>query len=319
MNTFVIVGGTGSFGSALVRYLLEYTDHKVRILSRDEDKQERMMQVFPSDAKTTYILADVRDRERLITAFYRADIIVHAAALKRVPLGELHAQEFFKTNVLGTYNVIEAAIANSATVSKVLFISSDKACNPSNGYGKSKAIGEWLITAANLHGHGVHFASVRGGNIWNSRGSVLEKWLSANPILVTDPLDTRFHLSMDYWLEFCLYAVERMHGGEVFIPKCDAWSLGGLASAFCEVYKDKTVKTIGPRSGDKTHETLISHYESTNATDLGWAYCVDPPKETSSVWNYPVHVGAKIEGEVSSDKARHMTVDELRTLITRTM
>jgi len=317
--TYLITGGLGSFGSALANYLFYHTDYKIRILDRSEAKMERMMSVLPPDERVTYVLGDIRDRDRLVTAFHRADVIVHAAALKVVRMSNLHTQEFFKTVILGTFNTIEAAIINGETVKKFLLISSDKAVSSISPYGSFKNSAEWLTTAANMHGHGVKFASVRGGNVWNSRGSVLEKWLSQNPIRVHNPNSTRFHLPMDYWLNFSLSAIDAMHGGEIFIPKCNSWRLGDLATAFCEVYRDKTIELLDGRDGDKPHETLLSEHEAKNAVDIGWGYVVHPPRDTRLTWNYVEHTGDRIDNEVSSDRVRKLTIDELRTLISKTL
>lgn len=315
--TFVITGGTGSFGSALARYLLEKTNHSVRIISRDEHKQEKMQQVFPPGEKVTYVLADIRDYERMELAFHDADVVVAAAALKTVPAGERHVTEFIKTNVLGTLNTIKASIDNQ--VPRTLFISSDKATQPINAYGKSKALAESVFISANQYGRGSKFACVRGGNVWASRGSVLEKWLSSNPIVVTDPSTTRFHLPMDYWLDFCLKAVYNMHGGEIFIPKCEAWNLDNLSAAFCAVYPDKSISVTSPRNGDKKHEVLISAYEVPSTLDLKWGYVIEPSKDLRAVWDYQPHVGSSVEREYASNTVRLLAVDELRTLISRTM
>ena len=313
--TYVITGGLGSFGSSLTAHLLKNTNHKIRVFDRSEAKMERMMKVHPPDERLTFILGDIRDRDRLTTAFYGADVIVHAASLKVVRMSQTHTQEFFKTVILGTFNAIEAAIDNKDTVKKFLLISTDKACQSISPYGSFKSSAEWLTTAANMHGHGIKFASVRGGNIWASRGSVLENWLSDNPILVTDPNITRFHLPMELWLAFCLSAIDEMHGGEIFIPQCYAWRLGDLATAFREVYRDKELKYTGSRSGDKSHETLVSIHEANKTVDIGWAYVIEPSDDTRKVWNYTPHIGTKIIGAVESNNAIRLTIDELRTLI----
>lgn len=315
--TYLVTGGTGSFGSALIRHLLHSTDHKVRILSRDEQKQDKMASVIPPSDRVTYVLADIRDAERLSLAFHKADVVVHAAANKIVSQGERHVEEFVKTNILGSINVVKASIANR--VSKTLLISSDKSVSALNAYGRTKSMAESIFTAANIYGHGCRFSSVRGGNVFGSRGSVMERWLSLNPIPVTDPDITRFHLLMPYWLDFCLQATDNMHGGEVFIPKCRAWRLGDLAEAFCKVYTDKTTEITGHRNQDKAHESLISHYESTHAVDIGWAYIVPPPVEISSVWNYVPHIGAKVRKEVVSNEVKMIGVEELERLIRENM
>ena len=319
MSTIVITGGTGSFGNAMTRHLLETTAHNVRVLSRDEHKQEKMSIEFPPSSRMTYVLCDVRDLDRLQLAFHGADTVIHAAANKIVGSGEIHTVEFVKTNVFGTMNVARACIDNK--VKRALLISSDKAVSSANLYGKSKAVAESIFTTSNMYGHGCKFASVRGGNIWHSRGSVIEKWLS-NPdhnIKVYGDQTTRFHLLMSDWLEFCLRSIHNTHGGEIFIPKCDAWSLHDLADAFFEVFHDSKVDFLPSRRGDKAQETLISEHEFSSSIDLDWGYVIEPSDEVRQVWNYVPHVGKQVTSAVSSDMVRRMGISELRSLISRTI
>ncbi|OGJ71769.1 hypothetical protein A2198_02615, partial [Candidatus Peribacteria bacterium RIFOXYA1_FULL_56_14] len=265
----VITGGTGSFGQAFTRFLLANTDAKIRITSRDEAKQEQMQREFP-DSRLTFILCDVRDLRKLANAVDGATIIVHAAALKRVSTGERQADEFTKTNVDGTANVIDAALL--AGVPRTMFVSSDKAVQPFNAYGKSKALAESLIVQANIRGANrrVRFAAVRGGNVWGSRGSVIEVWLeqisAKKPITISDPTVTRFHLPMEAWCAFVWRSIVEMRGGEIFIPKLRAWKLGDLVSAFIRAHANEAgepypYSVIGALDGDKLHEMLIAPSE----------------------------------------------------------
>lgn len=325
-ETICITGGTGSFGSAFSRYLFDTTNAKLRILSRDEHKQERMAANLPPGPRVTYIIGDVRDSDRLHRAFDGASVIVHAAALKTVPTGERHVSEFKMTNIDGTENVVNAAI--DCGVGRSLFISSDKACQPINEYGKCKAVGEGLFIQGNALGvsRGSRFAVVRGGNVWGSNGSVLTKWRDSRaaglPITVAGPETTRFHLPMGYWIEFCRHAVEGMMGGEIFIPKAGAWRLGDLAEAYIGVYGG-AVLTTGPRGGDKLHELLISANESPRALDAGWAFVIEPSLDLREVWNYKPRTGPEVDwlhfgATYSSDTADRLTVDELRALLSNT-
>ena len=319
MSTLVITGGTGSFGSAMTRYLLKETAHNVRILSRDEHKQEKMAIEFPPSSRVTYILCDVRDLDRLQLAFHGADTVIHAAANKIVSSGEVHVVEFVQVNVFGTMNVARACIDNG--VKKALLISSDKGVSSVNLYGKSKAVAESIFTSSNMYGRGCKFASIRGGNIWHSRGSVIEKWLSSpnHNIKVYGDQATRFHLLMPDWLEFCLKSIHNTHGGEIFIPKCDAWSLRDLADAFFEVFHDSKIDFLPARRGDKPNETLISEHEFSSSIDLDWGYVIEPSDEVRQVWNYVPHEGKQVSGAVSSNNVGRMGIDELRSLIMRTI
>lgn len=312
--TILITGGTGSFGSAFAEFLLTATHESIRIFSRDEHKQEAMMRRLAPCPNIEFILGDVRDVRRLLQAADGATAIVHAAALKTVPAGERHASEIVATNITGTQNVIQAAIA--CGVPRTIFISSDKAVAPINAYGKSKAMAESLITQANA-GARVRFASVRGGNVWGSAGSVVERWRAqkarGEEIEITaNPGTTRFHLCMPEWTRFVRRALEEMQGGEIFVPKVAAWALADLARAF-----GVAVNVSPPRSGDKLHETLVSHDEAHLTADAGWAYVVEPPAELRRVWGYTPLTGAHGASSWSytSNKASRLTVEQLEDLL----
>ena len=319
-KTIVITGGTGSFGQAFARLLMTETPHHVRIFSRDEHKQEAMWSSCPPGPRLTYIIGDVRDRERLEDAFDGADAVVHAAALKIVRTGEVNTDEVMKTNILGSFNVVEAALA--ANVRRTLLISTDKAVQPISDYGVSKAKAERLFIQANLKGvsRGCTFSVVRGGNIWASRGSVVERWHDTLrlglPITVTDPSSTRFHLPMLDWTRFCRRALDAMHGGEIFVPKARAWRLGDLAYAFTDA---NGVEPVGLRSGDKRHETLISEYEMERSRDVGWAHVIAPPDELRRVWNYREWEGRQLLSDAyTSEETVKVSTDELIELIGET-
>ena len=321
----VITGGTGSFGRAFTRYLLANTDAKIRIVSRDEAKQEDMQREFP-DSRLTFILGDVRDLRKLASAVDGATIIVHAAALKRVATGERQADEFSKTNVNGTANVIDAALL--AGVPRTMLISSDKAVAPFNAYGKSKALAESLVVQANIRGahRRVRFSAVRGGNVWGSRGSVIEVWRertrAGQPIEVSGLSSTRFHLPMDAWCAFVWRSIGEMRGGEIFVPRLRSWKLDDLAHVFTHAHSDTDGEPYrfliaGTLDGDKSHETLIASGEAYRTIDVGWCYIVEPSEAVRDVWEYMPHIGRNLKDgfEYTSAQAARMTREELRSLI----
>jgi len=314
----LITGGTGSFGQAFTRYLLDSpSPPRIRIYSRDEAKQEDMLREFGDNSRLTFIIGDVRDAAKLRIAMDSVDAVVHAAALKRVPAGEQHADEFAKTNVTGTQNVIEAALLTR--VPRCLFISSDKAVEPVNAYGLSKGIAERIFVQANRLGvtRKCHFSVVRGGNVWGSRGSVVERWREetrmGKRMVVTDPTATRFHLDMQSWCLFVSHVLETMHGGEIFVPKLRAWGLDDLARAFGRAPSDVN----GRRDGDKRHEWLISSHEIERTVDADWAYVIESPDALRQVWNYIPWPGRKVDADFqySSDCTPRLTIEELRGLM----
>lgn len=315
---YAITGGTGSFGSALAKHLLATTSHHLRLLSRDEHKQNAMMADYPPSDRLTYVLCDIGDLDRLRIAFHKVDVVVHAAAVKTVPAGELHTAEMVRVNVNGTSNVINAALDNCVT--KSLIISSDKSVNAVNNYGKGKGVAEALFVSANMLGtsYGSIFSVVRGGNIWGSRGSVVERWLSQPVISITNPDVTRFHLPMPKWLSFCMRAIDEMRGGEIFVPKCNAWRLYDLAVAFTQSIPGKRVTQTSHRYGDKIHETLIAEHEIPHTIDLDWGYCIEPNPQIRSVWNYVSRLGQPLRSAYSSDIVPALSVKDLKYLITET-
>ena len=318
-ETVLITGGTGSFGRAFARFLLDNTPAHVRLFSRDEHKQADLARTIPPGPRVTYILGDVRDRDRLAIAADGCTGIVHAAALKTVPAGERQADEFVKTNVSGTQNVIWAALA--CRVPHTLLVSSDKACHALNHYGKTKAVAEGLIVQANALGvsRGCRFASVRGGNVWASRGSVAQIWHQARdesrpiPFHSDGQTVTRFHLEMLVWCAFGWRAITEMHGGEIFVPKARAWALADLAVAF-----GGPQHHLRLRAGEKAAETLITADEAARTVDAGWAYVVEPSSEITQVWNYQPWQGWRppVEGlAYTSDTVERLDAAELAELV----
>lgn len=259
----LITGGTGSLGHALVDYYLHETTHRLIVLSRDEWKQSQMRVRFP-DSRLDFFLGDVRDEGRLHLAFGAGvDLVIHAAALKRVDSVCKDPEELLKTNVLGTRNVLSAAMGR---VKKVLFVSSDKAAYPVNGYGVSKAMAEHLVTMWNVFGvpKGTMSSVVRYGNVLSSRGSVVQIWRSQKTALtLTDPAMTRFWLTLPQAVQVIHDVVQLMEGGEVFIPRLRAARVLDLATV---VAPDTPVILTGLRpGGEKLHETLMTEEECDRA------------------------------------------------------
>ncbi len=269
VDSVLITGGTGFFGKAFVRYCLEdRTYHRICVFSRDEAKQAAMRDEFKNDDRLRFFIGDVRDSARLERAMQEVDHVVHAAALKRVEVGEYNPDELVKTNVVGSLNVIQAAQA--AGVQKVVALSSDKACDPINAYGASKLLMEKIFLAANnARGrNGPLFAVTRYGNVAGSTGSVIPTWRAmlaagATEVPITDIDATRFWMSATEAVHLVLGTLHTMAGGELVIPTLRAFRLGDLAIAM-----DAPVKVIGLRSGEKMHESLIAGNSSEHARRL---------------------------------------------------
>lgn len=281
-KTVLITGGTGFFGQAFAKNLLEFESiKKIIIFSRDEWKQWQMHEDTPLFRKKEirYFLGDVRDKERLLTAFQDVDLIVHAAALKQVPAAEYNPSEFIKTNILGTMNVIDAAINRG--VKKVIMLSTDKAVNPVNLYGATKLCAEKAMVAGKSYvgkqGH-PFFSVVRYGNVLGSRGSLLPHWQTlvdqGKKILpVTDAHMTRFWITLDQAVQFVKEIFSIMEGGEIFIPKLPSMRVVDLLKAFAP---DCTHEIIGIRPGEKVHELLISQDDAERTYEFANHYTIAP-------------------------------------------
>lgn len=278
-SVVLVTGGTGSFGRKFVDILLkEHRPKKLIIFSRDELKQHEMRQVFPDHegSPVRYFIGDVRDQNRLERAFHGVDLVVHAAALKQVPACEYNPIEAIQTNIVGAKNVIEAAIDQG--VSRVLALSTDKAVNPVNLYGATKLCAEKLFVQGNAYsGEGAtSFSCVRYGNVVGSRGSVIPLFVDQRKtgrITVTDPRMTRFWLTLDQGVRFVVKCIDRMHGGEVFVPKIPSMNIMDLAAA---IAPDCQVDNVGIRPGEKLHESLISEDEARNSLELADMFVVEP-------------------------------------------
>ena len=277
----LVTGGTGSFGKKFTKILLEEKQpKKVIIFSRDELKQHEMQVGGFNDERLRYFIGDVRDRERLVRAMHGVDIVVHAAALKQVPACEYNPMEAIKTNIMGTANVVEAAL--DAGVAKVLTVSTDKAVSPANLYGATKLAAEKLTIQSNAYagGSATRFSCVRYGNVVGSRGSVVPLFLkqrSNGKITITDDRMTRFWLSLEQGVRFVIESIEQMEGGEVFVPKIPSTKVTDLAKAIAPNAK---LEIIGIRPGEKLHEMLISEDEARHTVELERMFVVQPAEAT---------------------------------------
>lgn len=278
-KTLLITGGTGSFGNAVLRRFLDSDIGEIRIFSRDEKKQDDMRKAY-SHAKLKFYIGDVRDRQSVADAMHGVDYVYHAAALKQVPSCEFHPMEAVKTNVLGTENVLEAAI--SAKVQRVVCLSTDKAVYPINAMGISKAMMEKVTVAKARHGHGTVICTTRYGNVMASRGSVIPLFVdqiqNSRPMTVTDPNMTRFMMTLDDAVNLVLFAFDRGQPGEIYVQKAPAATIATLIEALKQLLgaTDALVQTIGTRHGEKLYEALLSREEMAAAEDLGEYYRVPP-------------------------------------------
>jgi len=277
-KSLLITGGTGSFGKALVEYLLKnkFQLKKIIIFSRDELKQYEMSQdlsikKFPN---LRYFLGDIRDKDRLQYAVKEVDIVIHAAALKQVPASEYNPFEFIKTNILGSQNIIETCI--NSNVSHVVALSTDKASSPVNLYGATKLCSDKLFTSAqNISGKKkLTFSVVRYGNVMFSRGSIIPKLLEEKSLgyfSITDPNMTRFNITLNESINFVLNSLTIQKGGEIFVPKLPSYKLLDLCKAIDEKCK---IKIIGVRVGEKIHEELISSMEARKTIEFKNFYII---------------------------------------------
>ncbi|MDD0815396.1 polysaccharide biosynthesis protein [Curvibacter sp. HBC28] len=275
----LITGGTGSFGNAVLRRFLNSDLREIRILSRDEKKQDDMRKRYNSP-KLKFYIGDVRDPQSVLNAVRGSDFIYHAAALKQVPSCEFHPLEAVKTNILGTENVLEAAI--SCGVKRVVCLSTDKAVYPINAMGISKAMMEKVIVAKSRGQEATVICATRYGNVMASRGSVIPLFVdqirSGRPITITDPHMTRFMMTLDDAVDLVLFAFEHGRPGEIYVQKAPAATIDTLARALTTLMQvpDHPIQVMGTRHGEKLFEALLSREEMACAQDLGDYYCVPP-------------------------------------------
>jgi len=319
-KSILITGGTGSFGRRYVKTLLErFRPRKLIVYSRDELKQFEMQQEF-SDPCMRYFIGDVRDRERMVQAMNGVDIVIHAAALKQVPAAEYNPLECIKTNIHGAENVIDAALANN--VEKVIALSTDKAANPINLYGATKLVSDKLFVAANnvAGTHRSRFAVVRYGNVVGSRGSVVpffrKKIASgADSLPITDARMTRFWITLQEGVDFVLKNLDRMHGGEIFVPKIPSVRMVDLATAMAPSLP-QTI--IGIRPGEKVHEVMCPADDSHLTLEFDDHYVIKPAILFSEAVDFTRNklgeVGTPVEPGFefhSGTNPRFLSIDEI--------
>jgi UDP-N-acetylglucosamine 4,6-dehydratase len=274
-KTILLTGGTGSFGQEFVTIALkEYNPKAIRIFSRGELLQQQMRQKFNDDPKLRFFIGDVRDRDRVYRAMNGVDIVVHAAALKQVPTCEYNPIEAVRTNIDGAVNIVDAAIDNG--VDKAICISTDKAVHPVNLYGATKLVMERLFLQANVYtgGRKTQFSCVRYGNVVGSRGSVVPIFLEQSKngvITITDERMTRFWITLEQGVRFVIDCIDRMQGGEVFIPKIPSMKVTDLADAIAPGVK---ISIVGVRPGEKVNETLLTEEEARNGAEFDDHYVV---------------------------------------------
>jgi UDP-N-acetylglucosamine 4,6-dehydratase len=317
-KVILVTGGTGSFGKKFVEIMLEeYHPSKLIVFSRDELKQHEMRVNGFDHPSMRYFIGDVRDVDRLRRAMHGVDIVVHAAALKQVPACEYNPMEAIKTNILGSSNVVDAAL--DAGVKKVLALSTDKAVNPVNLYGATKLAAEKLFVQSNAYAGGMatRFSCVRYGNVVGSRGSVVPIFLqqrSNGRLTVTDQRMTRFWLTLEQGVRFVIRRIEQMRGGEVFVPKIPSMNLADLAQA---IAPEAQLEFVGIRPGEKLHEVLISEDEARGTVELEDMFVVQP---SGALWfghEWQEQGKALPDGFLyaSNTNPQWLTVDQIREMV----
>ena len=318
----LITGGTGSLGKALTKRLLESKVDTIRIFSRNESKQVDMENEL-SDSRLRFLIGDVRDRDRLETALEDIDIVFHVAALKHVPRIEYNPFESIKTNVIGSQNVIDAALKQN--VEKAICISTDKAVSPLNTYGATKLLMEKLFITANnfmqLPRHRTKFLAIRYGNVFGSSGSIIPTFLkqikNGGKITVTDTRMTRFSITMEQALDFILDCTVTGKQSEIYIPKLKGYSIELIIETFRDLYEVE-IENIGLRPGEKFHEVLISKDESPYSWNLGDKFMITNPskkdEEVLEAYSGKIEKNTEIK-EYSSEHVEKLTVNEIKELI----
>lgn len=316
----LITGGTGSFGNAVLRRFLESDLKEIRILSRDEKKQDDMRKRY-HNPKLKFYIGDVRDYQSVLNAVRGVDYIYHAAALKQVPSCEFYPLEAVKTNVLGTENVLEAAI--NCGVKRVVCLSTDKAVYPINAMGISKAMMEKVIVAKSRGSESTVITATRYGNVMASRGSVIPLFVdqirAGHEITITDPLMTRFMMTLDDAVDLVLYAFEHGTPGDIFVQKAPAATIQTLAQALIELL-DKPhheIQVIGTRHGEKLFEALLSREEMVAAQDLGGYYRVPPDLRDLNYGKFVEQGEIKISEAIdyNSHNTTRLDVEGMKTLL----
>lgn len=322
-KTILITGGTGSLGKALTGHILSRHPEikKLIIFSRDEQKQFQMAQEYPDSKypQMRYFIGDVRDYERLKRALRSVDYVIHAAAMKHVPIAEYNPMECVKTNILGAENIINACLETD--VERVVALSTDKACAPINLYGATKLASDKLFVAANnITGwNPIRFSVVRYGNVMGSNGSVIPFFINKKKegiIPITDPTMTRFNISLQGGVDMVMYALEYAWGGEIFIPKIPSYHILEVAKA---IAPECEIKIIGIRPGEKVHEEMITESDSFLTYDLGKYYTILPSTHKWKIEDFITQFNAqKVPAGfkyTSLQNTEWETVDSLRALI----
>lgn len=314
-KTVLVTGGTGSFGKKFIKKALEQDVKKVIVFSRDELKQYEMAQDF-TDSRVRFFIGDVRDKDRLYRAFDGVDVVIHAAALKHVGACEYNPFEAVKTNIHGAQNIIEAAIDRG--VEKVIALSTDKAASPLNLYGATKLASDKLFVAANSYvgEKKTRFAVVRYGNVVGSRGSVVpffKKIKETGTVPITDERMTRFWITLDQGVQFVLDNLDRMHGGEIFVPKIPSMKVTDLATAIAPECK---IEIVGIRPGEKLHEAMITEDDARQTREFNTYYVIQPEfpwwSEDYAKDGKDLEEGFKYTSDLNDD---WLTVEQLRELV----
>ena len=319
-KTLLITGGTGSFGNAILRKFLSTDIKEIRVFSRDELKQDNMRKLF-NNSKLKFYIGDVRDTNSIDDAMNGVDFVFHAAALKQVPSCEFYPIQAVKTNVIGTENVLNAAIR--AGVQKIIALSTDKAVYPINAMGVSKAMMEKVIVAKGRSETGTMIACTRYGNVMASRGSVIPLFINqirnGLPITITDPEMTRFMMSLDQAVDLVLFAFENGESGDIFVQKAPAATIKMLAKTLSKILgkPNYEIKTIGTRHGEKLYETLLTKEEMVKAIDMDDYYRI-PVDNRDLNYNKFFEEGEEIitqAGEYHSHNTHRLDEDELTKLL----
>ncbi len=317
----VITGGTGSFGSTVLKHFLTSDIEEIRIISRDEKKQDWMRHALQAQypdyiTKVQFYIGDVRNIDSVRNVMYGANFVFHAAALKEVPSCEFFPMEAVKTNIIGTDNVITAAVENK--VERVVFLSTDKAAYPINTMGMTKAVGEKIVAARAqkaFEHSGTVLSCTRYGNVMCSRGSVIplfiEQIKNHRPITITDPSMTRFLMNLDEAVDLVAFAFEHAEPGDLFIQKADASTIGDLADGVMKVFGETEKKIIGTRHGEKLYETLMTREERLRATDMGNYFRIAPDGRSLNYDQFYVEGNVLTEGDeaYTSHNTHRLDVD----------
>ena len=325
-KTLLITGGTGSFGNAVLNRFLNTDIGEIRIFSRDEKKQDDMRHEFQAKMpevaeKIKFFIGDVRDLHSVRGAMYGVDYIFHAAALKQVPSCEFFPMEAVRTNVIGTDNVLTAAI--EAGVESVICLSTDKAAYPINAMGISKALEEKVAVAKSRMSGNTRICCTRYGNVMCSRGSVIPLWIdqirAGNPITVTEPTMTRFIMSLEEAVDLVLFAFEHGENGDLLIKKAPACTIQTQAEAVCELFggKKEDIKIIGIRHGEKLYETLLTNEECAKSVDMGDFYRVPADNRSLNYDSYMERGNTErnVLTEFNSNNTRLLNVEETKAAI----